>query len=211
MRNRGIVMGTIIGLLLSCVSPNGVGLAESPDPLEAALFSVQEQWQENARVHAGHQRLLTQQALMLSASGSIAASENIVADKRQDNGTFFQEQQRLHDQGQKMRNDLCMIGREEYCNRVDLNKLAHAVAVAETQDCTTGVGLSKNNCHGIFQCAPTGCTPMTFASREESYKAFKQLWMHSYGNHFPTIADAQRYVNSDATEWYGIVTQVYYN
>ena len=209
MKNSIIATGTVIGFFLSCLGPNGVGLAESPDPLEQALAVLQEQWSQNARIHAQTQRHLALQQITLSASGDWMALATVKDERDTDERAFDREQQRLHENAQQMRNELCMIGKEEYCDGVNLNKLALAVAVAETENCTTGTGVSKNNCHGIFQCTAGGCAPIHFASKEDSFRAFKSLWMRSYGNRFPTIADARRYVGSDAVEWYQTVVEVY--
>lgn len=205
-----VIVGSIVGLLLTCLLPRGIGLAESPDPVALALASTQAQWEEGTRLHAQKQRHIQLEINALPPSGDsntlFSLQEELAAERR----TFSAEQAELHDEAQRLRNALCRTGKAEYCNRVDLDKLAHAVAVAETEDCTTGTGVSRNNCHGIFQCGPTGCEPVAFASKEDSTKAFKELWMRNYGNHFPTEEDARRYVDSDAVEWYQTVTQVYY-
>jgi hypothetical protein len=123
---------------------------------------------------------------------------------------YLAEQQRIHDQADQVRKQLCREGHGDYCTGVDIKKLAYAVAMAETEDCRTGTGKSKNNCHGIFECINGICRPKTYASKEESYREFEQIWLKNYGDHFPTLADAQRYVDSPATEWYATVKAVYY-
>lgn len=93
----------------------------------------------------------------------------------------------------------------------NLDKLAVAVAVAETSNCTTGMALTKNNCHGIMTWASGRRTGRWFATRAESFAAFKSLWTRLYGGRFPTMADAKRYTGNDrAATWLGIVTAVYH-
>lgn len=178
MKNpRRFLIGTVVGFAVSCLIPNGIGLAEAPDTqemqaLEEKLAALREEWSGNQRAYA-------------------------------------KEQQRIHQSAEEIRNQLCTMGKLTRCTKVDIRKLARAVAMAETENCTTGVGKSKNNCHGIFACTAQGCAPRTFASPEESYAAFETMWLRKYGNRFPTLADAQRYTGSAATEWYATVRHVY--
>jgi hypothetical protein len=120
------------------------------------------------------------------------------------------EQNRLHEEANLMRAQLCTMGRRQYCPGVDIKKLARAVAVAETQNCTTGVGASMNNCQGIKQCQSGRCEFRRFESPEDSYAAFSELWLRGYGDRFPTINDARRYTANDGERWLGIVTTVYH-
>jgi len=123
---------------------------------------------------------------------------------------FAKAQEFLHRKANNVRSSLCKAGRNQYCPGVDLRKLAHAVAVAETSGCTAGVGVSKNNCHGITECSASGCRFKTFATTEESYVAFERIWLNGYGNRFPTIEDAIRYTdNPEPHRWYNVVTTIY--
>ena len=90
---------------------------------------------------------------------------------------------------------------------VDMDKLALAVATAETSDCTAGVGVSRNNCFGMrLRSGPF----RTFASKEESYDAFKEMWPRMYGMRLPTRADAIKYTaNPEPDRWLAIVYTVY--
>jgi len=128
---------------------------------------------------------------------------------------YVKTQNRLHIKANAVRRQLCAEGEKEYCapelqaKNVDLEKLAHAVAVAETADCTKGLGATKNNCHGIFGCVNGVCGPREFLSKEQSYQEFQKLWITKYGDRFPTIKDAQRYTYSDGKQWLHTVRVVY--
>jgi len=150
-------------------------------PLEQVLTDLQRQWQTNTRNHAREQAL-------------------------------------LHRQADRLRATLCTTGKAEFCltkpqalqaKNVDIRKLAYAVAVAETKDCTTGMGVSKNNCHGIFGCVEGKCGPREFASKEDSYLEFQRLWLEKYGDRFPTLADAKKYTYSPGKTWLKTVRLVY--
>lgn len=66
--------------------------------------------------------------------------------------------------------------KEEY----DISKLAYSIAMAETNDCTKGMGLSKNNCFGIMHW-PNGIrTGKTYGSKDESYADFARIWKENY-------------------------------
>jgi hypothetical protein len=68
----------------------------------------------------------------------------------------------------------------------DINRLAYAVAVAESGDCTAGKSLRTNNCHSIGEAV--------YESPAESYAAFTALWRLSYGDTFPDRETAHKYV-----------------
>lgn len=88
---------------------------------------------------------------------------------------------------------------------VDLDKLCTAIAVAETSGCTAGVGLSRNNCHGLKASGQF----RTFASPQESQAACIDLWTRKYGS-FPTREMAKRYTGNDSPDrWLSVVTAVY--
>lgn len=98
---------------------------------------------------------------------------------------------------------------------VDLDKLAKAVAMAETTGCTKWTALSKKNCHGIkswntYPCKSPKKAMCAFASHEESYEAFKVIWAKWYKT-FPTRKQAVVWTWSDnADRWLAHVT-LYYN
>jgi len=93
---------------------------------------------------------------------------------------------------------------------LDLDKLAYAVAMAETKDCTTGTG-KYNNCHGIMAWDAQGNRyPRRFNSKEESYEYFKKLWVKNYGG-FPTISQAVSYVGNDSPGTWLYNVTYYYN
>ncbi len=154
--------------------------------------------------------------------GSIAYAQNVLSAemlerdliniKRQwaeNERKYHADQKKLEEDGENLRAQLCTAGRNQYCPGVDIKKLARAVAVAETENCTTGVGASRNNCFGIKGHENGVYGFRTFASPEESYEAFERIWLNAYGDRFPTIEDAQRWTASDGRQWLSIVTTVY--
>jgi hypothetical protein len=120
----------------------------------------------------------------------------------------------LHETANRIREALCEEGETDYCvipktKNVDIDRLSYAVAVAETSNCTKGTGVSKRNCHGIFECKNGKCGPKTFANTAQSHIAFKQLWLKAYGDHFPTLSDAKRYSGGPGDTWLYRVTVAY--
>jgi len=92
---------------------------------------------------------------------------------------------------------------------LDLSKLSHCVAVAETGNCKHGSGATHNNCHGIMK----GGQPVYFNDYSESHNYFKWLWMnsHYYSHGFPTKKDAKKYTgNDDPRIWLGNVQRCYF-
>ena len=91
----------------------------------------------------------------------------------------------------------------------DLNKLARAVAHAETGDCTKGAGLSHNNAFGIMTW-PNGKRQFKrYATCEESYEDFKRIWSSYYGR-FPDHRLAVKYTGNDrAHTWLANVKAIY--
>lgn len=121
---------------------------------------------------------------------------------------------------------LCEQGKARYCpeyasipeaKNVDIDRLAVAVAWAETSNCTTGTAVieegelstTEHNCHGIMGCRNGKCGPKTFRSKEESFLAFKKLWLSKYGDRFPTLEDAKRYSGHTGDTWLERVRIVY--
>jgi len=85
----------------------------------------------------------------------------------------------------------------------NLDKLAKAVAIAETGNCTAGYGLEYNNCFGIKNgntapCPRIGRNRMCiYESPEESYAAFKIIWSRWYKNVPPTRGNAVIWTGND--------------
>ena len=75
---------------------------------------------------------------------------------------------------------------------LDINRLAHAVAIAETGNCTTGVGITHTNCFGIRY----GGKWQKYDSPDDSYTDFKRIWLKSYKT-FPTLQQAARWTGND--------------
>lgn len=118
---------------------------------------------------------------------------------------YQEEQARIHALAEKARGALCSLGEMQHCKNA-LHSLARAVATAETQNCTTGVGDSKNNCFGIKR---NGVFVM-YPSAKESYADFMEMWPRLYGWRLPTYEDAQNYTgNPDPTEWLNLVLKIY--
>jgi hypothetical protein len=91
----------------------------------------------------------------------------------------------------------------------DLDKLARAVAHAETGNCTKGAGLSHNNAFGIMTW-PNGKRQFKrYATCEESYEDFKRIWSRYYGR-FPDHRLAVKYTGNDrADTWLANVKAIY--
>jgi len=82
--------------------------------------------------------------------------------------------------------------------------------MAETNDCTKGMGVTKNNCFGYMTWENGYREGKTYSSKEESYKDFKELWIRAYGG-FPTIEMAKKWTgNHNSNTWYNNVSY-YYN
>lgn len=98
----------------------------------------------------------------------------------------------------------------------DINKLAKAVARHETASCTKWYGKEYNNCFWIKNwntapCPKIGRNRMCiYATQEESYEAFKKIWIKWYGG-MPTLASSRRWSGNDnAGNWMKNVTSFYY-
>lgn len=96
---------------------------------------------------------------------------------------------------------------EETKEELDMDKLARAVAIAETGNCTKGYGKTHFNCHGIksgntYPCPWTPKGKMCkFKDKEESFIAFKVIWGKWYKIH-PNLVSAQRWTGHDnAVRW----------
>jgi len=94
---------------------------------------------------------------------------------------------------------------------LDIDKLAYAVAQAETGDCTKGSGISKNNCFGIMEWSTGTRQLKAYNTKAESYEDFKRIWEKSYKT-FPTTALAKKWTGNDSPEtWLFTVNYYYYN
>lgn len=99
----------------------------------------------------------------------------------------------------------------------DLDRLARAVAIAETGNCTKGYWPTHNNCHWIkswntYKCPWTPKGKMCkFKDKEESFTAFKVIWSKWYKT-MPTHTQAVRWTGADSsTTWRKHVLHYYYN
>ncbi len=96
-------------------------------------------------------------------------------------------------------------------NSLDINKLAHCIAVAETNDCTKGMGITKSNCFGVMTWERGFREGKRYNNKKESYEDFKRIWLKSYKT-FPTYSMAVKWTGNDsARRWLNIVTGCYYN
>ena len=98
----------------------------------------------------------------------------------------------------------------------DIDKLAKAVAMAETNNCTKGYGKTYNNCFWIKSgktapCPKIGKSKMCIYEKpEDSYEAFKKIWSKWYKTH-PNLNSAQRWTGHDnAVRWLSHVN-LHYN
>jgi hypothetical protein len=103
---------------------------------------------------------------------------------------------------------------------VDLDRLARAVAIAETGKdgipCVLGYGKMYNNCFGIKNgntapCPKVGKSNMCIYDHpEQSYEAFKKIWGKWYVT-FPTPTLAARWTGNDNPHtWIANVSYYYY-
>ena len=98
----------------------------------------------------------------------------------------------------------------------NLDKLAYAIAMAETWDCKKWYGVTHSNCHWIkswntYPCKTKPWSKMCiFKDKEESYKAFKIIWGKWYKT-FPTALQASRWTWADASiSWRKNVSHYYF-
>lgn len=89
----------------------------------------------------------------------------------------------------------------------DIDKLALAVAKAETGNCTTGYWVTHNNCHWIksgntYPCKTrSGSRMCVFKDTEESFTAFKVIWGKWYKK-MPNLVSANAWTGKDrAVTW----------
>lgn len=104
---------------------------------------------------------------------------------------------------------------------LDMGKLSHAVACAETSCGTTSAAVEKHNWHGIMTYRTGSRELRVFESDEESHDAFKELWGRSYRG-LPNIESASAYVcgphwpvgeicdSDDPKKWLKTVLEEYY-
>jgi len=95
-------------------------------------------------------------------------------------------------------------------DELDLDKLAYAVAQAETGDCTKGAGVSKNNCFGIMEWSTGTRQLKAYNTKAESYEDFKRIWEKSY-KIYPTTAEAKKWTGNDSPETWLFNVNYYYN
>ncbi len=94
--------------------------------------------------------------------------------------------------------------------KMDLEKLSHAVAFAETGHCKDGTAIKRNNCFGIMTWKSGTRAPRVFATQSDSFVAFKAIWSKSY-KRMPDMALAGKWTGNDnATTWLCHV-YTYYN
>ncbi len=95
-------------------------------------------------------------------------------------------------------------------NQIDYEKLAHAIAFAETGGCKDSTAKKRNNCVGIMVWNHGQRSPAYFASQNESIEKAKQIWMKSYIL-YPNQKLAAKWTGNDHPDrWITAVNQ-YYN
>ncbi len=99
----------------------------------------------------------------------------------------------------------------------NINKLAYAVAMQETKNCTLGYWKTHNNCFWIkhWNTVPCPWVPKLamckFNSPDESYEAFKIIWQKWYW-WMPNLEKAERWTWKDrASIWLANVNYFYNN
>ena len=98
----------------------------------------------------------------------------------------------------------------------DLDKLAYAVAMAETKNCKSWFGKKYNNCFGIknwntVPCRRTWRLRMCiFENPQESYKAFKKIWSTHY-KRFPDYRLAMIWTGKDRSRTWLYHVNYFYN
>lgn len=93
----------------------------------------------------------------------------------------------------------------------DIDKLAEAVAIAETSGCNRGSGVSHNNCFGVMHWPNGVRTLKTYSTKQESYDDFKRIWSSFYGR-FPDEALARKWTGNDSPDtWLRNVKIAYSN
>ena len=101
-------------------------------------------------------------------------------------------------------------------NTLDLDKLSHAVAFAETHNCTKGYGKEYRNCHGIKNgntapCPKIGRNRMCiYETAEESHAAFKKIWAKWYKT-YPNLRLASIWSGNDRPRGWLQAVDNYYN
>ena len=82
--------------------------------------------------------------------------------------------------------------------------------MAETNDCTKGMGVSRNNCFGIMTWERGYREGKTYATKEESYADFKDLWTRKYKG-FPNGQAATAWTGNDSPGTWLYAVNKYYN
>lgn len=101
-------------------------------------------------------------------------------------------------------------GSNIYGNNVNLDKLYHAVAIAESGNCSTSWHRAAHNCVSIMSWTGGSRHLRKFASIADSKAYWKQLWVSAYGGGLPTLAEAIKYSGNDkAYGWLHTVLSVY--
>ena len=107
--------------------------------------------------------------------------------------------------------------KEDIVATFNIDKLAYAVAMAETHNCTKWYWKMYNNCFWIKNWNTAPCEKIwknrmcIYNSPKESYEAFKIIWGKWYKT-FPSRTLASRWTWADRVDtWLQHVTHYYYN
>ena len=98
----------------------------------------------------------------------------------------------------------------------DINKLAYAIAMAETHNCEKWYWLSYNNCFGIKNWNTAPCPKIwksnmcIYDTPEQSYEAFKKIWGTWYKS-YPNWTLANRWTWWDRVQTWLNSVSYYYN
>ena len=92
---------------------------------------------------------------------------------------------------------------------LDLDRLYHAVSIAESGGCATAWHKAARNCVSVMSWSGGKRHLKQFSSYEEGKQAFKDLWAKHYKK-FPDLNLATRYTGADhAADWLRIVKANY--
>jgi len=139
--------------------------------------------------------------MILSATPSKALSEPMAGWE-----DYTSEISQLHF-GDKLKAQIYSLDNE--WKIYDIDKLAYAVAMAETGNCTKGYGKTRNNCFGIMSWPNGRRTAKWYDSPEDSYNDFKRIWSEYYGS-FPDYQMAKKWTGNDHPAiWLANVTEIY--
>lgn len=93
--------------------------------------------------------------------------------------------------------------------KLDLDKLARSVSIAETAWCTKWSAITHKNCFGIMDYSTWKRRFKKYTTKQDSFKDFKRIWSNYYWG-YPDYKKAKRYTGNDKPKiWLAIVDKHY--